>query len=978
MLHSGSKWFRWDPHIHIPGTVLNNQYSIDLETFVSQIENLPKEIVALGITDYLLTRSYRRVLEFRKNGRMSNIALLFPNIEFRITPPTKRQKAINLHLLVNPEASDHLEQLEEALGRLTVEYGGLTISPVETSLLRWGKQRVPTESDEGALREAVSQYKVDFSIFRKWYTDCKWFDDNALIAVAADHDGLEGLRHDNSFRAFHDEIARFSNIIFSGKPGDRDYWLGRGSDDQLKIRQLYGALKPCINGSDAHSEDRIAEAYDKRFCWIKSIPSWDGLRQILIEPEERVFIGEQPSALMYSHPIIESVEISRHSQWFRENPTTLRLNSGVNCIIGPKGSGKTALADCIAGACRAWIQERDATSFFARASKEITGLVTKVVWRTGETEQMEWSPRGPRYEDGKNSGRPSCKYLSQQFVEHLCDDTNGSASLIAEIEDVLFSHIPNLDRGDASTFEELRETLLVSVKQGREDIVQRIRSMNKDIEEINDRAKRQNEHKETLKELEKTIYELKKNEQEQSHGIAPEVLKEISTIRDTLESLEKKLAERKERSRKLEELLAYLMKLAQQLEVVNAKTRALATAVNLPEKDIDGTMVVFGHTDYNEPILRLNQTLKVEIETIGGTEENPQPNTLSYVRKQLETRQKSVMVDETRKRQLADTQKRLADAKTKSEKLTKELEETAVQLRETRPQLHNQRLELYAQYFTSLGDEMNILKNLYKPAQVALDSGGDERQDLGFDVRLRVDVKRWVERGETMLDQRKSRHKVGPIRELAEQYLVQPWESGSGEAVRKAFAEFLKDKRVDHGSNLVECLGVSYRARDIADWLFELDHVALEYALMYQGTDLRKLSPGTRGIALLVFFLALDTDDARPLLIDQPEENLDNQSVYEVLTQYFRRCRVRRQVIMVTHNPNLVVNTDADLVIVANSIKRSDGSRLPTFSYASGPLESVPEWPRAQRTIRQHVCAVLEGGEAAFKAREQKYRLRQT
>jgi predicted ATPase len=75
---------------------------------------------------------------------------------------------------------------------------------------------------------------------------------------------------------------------------------------------------------------------------------------------------------------------------------------------------------------------------------------------------------------------------------------------------------------------------------------------------------------------------------------------------------------------------------------------------------------------------------------------------------------------------------------------------------------------------------------------------------------------------------------------------------------------------------------------------------------------IEQLSPGTQGIVLLLLYLAIDQQDRRPLIIDQPEENLDPNSVFEVLVPHFREARKRRQVIVVTHNANLVVNTDAD------------------------------------------------------------------
>ena len=108
------------------------------------------------------------------------------------------------------------------------------------------------------------------------------------------------------------------------------------------------------------------------------------------------------------------------------------------------------------------------------------------------------------------------------------------------------------------------------------------------------------------------------------------------------------------------------------------------------------------------------------------------------------------------------------------------------------------------------------------------------------------------------------------------------------------------------------------------------------------------LSPGEKGALLLVFYLLVDRSDC-PLLIDQPEENLYNQSVFKVLVPFIREARRRRQIFLVTHNPNIAVVAGAEQVIFCQMDKR-DGSRL---SYVSGALEN-PQ-------MNQHALDVLEG-----------------
>ena len=106
------------------------------------------------------------------------------------------------------------------------------------------------------------------------------------------------------------------------------------------------------------------------------------------------------------------------------------------------------------------------------------------------------------------------------------------------------------------------------------------------------------------------------------------------------------------------------------------------------------------------------------------------------------------------------------------------------------------------------------------------------------------------------------------------------------------------------------------------------------------------------------------------LIVDQPDENLDNESIYKLLTAYFKKAKARRQIILITHNPNLVVNADSEQVIIATCTRREGG--LPHISYRSGALENVT--PK-ESGIRQQVCRILEGGTYAFLKRERRYSL---
>lgn len=94
------------------------------------------------------------------------------------------------------------------------------------------------------------------------------------------------------------------------------------------------------------------------------------------------------------------------------------------------------------------------------------------------------------------------------------------------------------------------------------------------------------------------------------------------------------------------------------------------------------------------------------------------------------------------------------------------------------------------------------------------------------------------------------------------------------------------------------------------NYLFGLNYIGISFKLKMGGRNLEELSPGERGIVLLIFYLALSKNNI-PIIIDQPEDNLDNQSVYSKLVPCICAAKQKRQVIIVTHNPNIAVACDA-------------------------------------------------------------------
>jgi len=149
------------------------------------------------------------------------------------------------------------------------------------------------------------------------------------------------------------------------------------------------------------------------------------------------------------------------------------------------------------------------------------------------------------------------------------------------------------------------------------------------------------------------------------------------------------------------------------------------------------------------------------------------------------------------------------------------------------------------------------------------------------------------------------------------------------------------------------------KRQDFYDFIFGLTYIGVNFKLKMGNRSLEELSPGERGIVLLIFYLALSKEN-KPIIIDQPEDNLDNQSVYSKLVPCICKAKQKRQVIIVTHNPNIAVACDAEQIVFCE--KHNDSNKI---RYVSGSIENP--------VIRNHVVDVLEGTMPAFDLRRLKY-----
>lgn len=975
----GSSWSRWDPHIHTPGTINNDQFKGDWDGFIKAVNDSDPVIRALGITDYYSLESYREVLRRKTAGALPNVEFVFPNVEVRLDVKTAKGKAINLHLLFSPEDDNHETEIERIFGLLTFDYAGTPYQCTTAGLIALGRKFDSKHvSDVAAYREGAKQFKVTYLALRDLFRRDKWLRENCLIAVAAGQtDGTSGLQGDDGFAATREEIQRLSHVVFSGKPTDRDYWLGRKEGEPRDaLEKKYGNLKPCLHGCDAHSIAEIGRPDENRYCWIKGDLAFETLRQAVIEPEERVCIDELPPPTPAPSVTLDTI-IPIDMPWLKN--ASIPLNSGLVAIIGARGSGKTALVDMIAAGAGALPDPLSDSSFLSRASSPIDLLPNATVkekWRDGHTIEAAFAPPEPfDFSDEP----PAVCYLSQQFVDRLCSSGGLAVELRKEIERVIFDQTEKTNRYDTTTFTALSGVLVEPIRHRRSQHAATITTLSnkiaveqKLIDQLNPLKEGQTKLKETLaKQNEELLKLVPKGKEERTKRLmaleaactdAESKIESLNKRISTLDNLRAeadievrqsepaRFAEWQERFADAaltdEEWAAFRQKFVGDVAkvVTDAKAEAAAVRKKLQEGDLKNPIDL-----KTAPLATWSlNALKAERDLV----------------------KKEVGIDADLQKKYNSLKKAIDDNDTLVKKggITIKNAEGADGRRKV---LIQNRRDTYRDLITTFVEEETVLASLYAPLHKQLEGATGALAKLRFGVKRVVDFEKWVQAGEELLDLRKSStfQGHGKLAEEVKKELLPAWQSGDAEAVATAMQNFVNE----HGKEMVKAVpsasqgpGLVEWRQKLGDWLYSSGHLSIEYGLEYDGTNVEQLSPGTRGIVLLLLYLAIDRHDRRPLLIDQPEENLDPRSVFIDLVPHFRDARHRRQVVIVTHNANLVVNTDADQVVVATSVPGGAGS-LPDITYTTGSLEN----PK----IRRAVCDILEGGERAFLERERRYRL---
>jgi len=297
-MSQGSVFRKWDLHVHTPCS-FENQYCFDnseeqeryndnlWDKYIDELERLP-DIAVIGITDYFCIDGYRKVLEYRSQGRLSNIQNILPNIEFRLDNIVG-DKRINYHVIFSENADPDDIENEFLQSLLIMTPNGEKVSLRRSNIEDIGKK---LKEQHAKFRDRSDYYigctniTVSLEDIMKPLRDkASIFNKNYMLILAEPN--LELMNWDKQDHLVRKFLTWNSHALFS--PNEKTRLWGLGKEKSYKTQQdfisEFGSLKPCIHGSDSHGFDAFCKPDLDRFCWIKADTTFEGLSKSCLNQE---------------------------------------------------------------------------------------------------------------------------------------------------------------------------------------------------------------------------------------------------------------------------------------------------------------------------------------------------------------------------------------------------------------------------------------------------------------------------------------------------------------------------------------------------------------------------------------------------------------------------------------------------------------------------------------------------------------------
>lgn len=1007
-IQRGSLWRKWDLHIHTPasfkhwkGTKRYYDMTTSEKDEVNQkiIDSMNQSDVAVFcIMDYWTFDGYFEIKAYLdKNPNVKCNATILPGIELRVDAPSK--KRLNIHAILSDQLSrqqinDFKNELRLLESNRPLSYEALRefAKGLDAGKARHYGYKNPAELDDEKLTElGFDTAEVTRESLQKAINLLP--ENTCLIMLPYDTHGGAAELYWQEHPPADNFFMRMANLFETRSQSNIDLCLGIRTPQNVKhiddfLKTIGGKPKPVVSGSDAHSIKDYGKFPQGKTTWIKADPTFQGLRQTLISPSQRTFVGLTPPNIVrvtsnktkyLSKLTIErtSTPVSDDDIWF--DNLGIEFNHGLVAIIGNKGMGKSALADILGLLGNS--ERGEHFSFLSRekfvgkdrSKSKARNFSACLYWESGLTEKKSL--------EGQVSTESSelVRYVPQNFFEKICNETElkEGGEFSQELEKIIFSHVEDFKKQGCLTLQELIDQQTEEINRTVDTLKAELSKINRDIEDAE--IKLTAEHRQSIER------EIRRKDEELNaiSNNPPVEVKKPSKEQDTSSQIERvqtqklqaesEIATIKVKQEKCENQLRALARLEESISeferryenwLENASDELELLAIK-PEQ----LLVVSIH--YSEILVDKKQQLKTEEEQLLQSREKKQQEVenLNQQEKHLQSElDEAAQKYERYKTELNEWEANRKRVETERQELVDRVQYLETTLPVTHKKLLSDREKIVTKIFSQKKKLAEVYESLYKPVRDVIETHSllKSKYKLNFEVAIDVtstffgaffDAVKQNVTG-TYYGKEPGKRK---LEEKLEGRLFNQYDDLF--SFLEAIIFSLKNNEQSNTPIKVELESqLKKSVSEFYDFLFGLDYLKPRYSLKLDGKELPQLSPGERGILLLIFYLLIDKDDC-PLIIDQPEENLDNQSVYELLVPCVEEAKMQRQIFMVTHNPNLAVVCDADQVVHAQ-IDKMNGNRV---EYTSGSIEN-PE-------INRKVVDILEGTWSAFCRRESMYQI---
>lgn len=931
---------------------------------------------------------------------------LFPNIEFRTASVITDNKGngssskIQFHVIFSDDVpvesieKNFLYQLHFIRG--TEKNIPLTKENVEETGKLYAKSEIGNGTSD--LERGANSIGIDSHEIYKLVHSEKFKDKAILVLPEEDQSKINWNSQAGFLRKAYYKI---SDAIFTSNTKTIEWCLSN------ECKKTIDKHLPYLWGSDAHEYSKMFQVENDKFCWINADVTFKGLLQALHRFQNRIFIGKIPKEVSdfkkRKYDTIKELHIKPNKEkgkkWF---DSTIHFSPYMTTIIGNKGSGKSAIVDILGFLGNS--HKMKYASFLNNArflnkktnyGNDYSGEVR--FWDDKKDNSIIKSTLSSVFDE---KDIEKVMYLPQNYIEDVCNNLDNTFQ--KEINNMIFSYIPIEDREDTNTIEELIDRKTQGIKDNILILQSELKKINQDIIKLEDKStsdyKKMLEN--SLQELERKI----ENHEQQKPAVVTkpqdieqdEHAKHIPLCKDKVEKIEDEIAchleKIKEINIKLQDISNFKMKLEtvqEKVKELNDEYLVLAKSLGIQQISLLDLHIRIDEMKALEVKLqnekdRIYSLVKVEDKQNVEKEQKKEQN--FNIKEEMETieqivnlnsrKQKFEQLIEYLSQKSTETQQKYfryqkeyeqwekekkiltgemidANGSQSKKQVEDELNYISNELSKELQEKRQKRIEKIENIVHETFKKRKILEEIHQPIQKKMeDMESVKNSGIEFKSFMRVDKTKLIEEIIKLIDMRKSSDFKNS------QFLEETIDSTDFEDEKSI--QKLVERLYSTATNKIDEVNTLIKDRNsFNNKIGSMEYLETGFTINVNGKSLEELSPGGRGIALLIFYLTLSKENT-PIVIDQPEDNLDNQSIYSKLVPAIMEAKQNRQIIIVTHNPNVAIACDSEAVIYC-----SQEGETSLLTYETGSIENVE--------MNKHIVDVLEGTIPAFNVRKESY-----